>query len=40
MFNAGAEMFNQKNYEAAYEAFDGAVKMYDVLLRQSVISYT
>ena len=31
MFNAGAEMFNQKNYEAAYEAFDGSVKMYDVL---------
>ena len=31
MFNAGAEMFNQKNFEAAYDAFDGSVKMYDVL---------
>ena len=38
MFNAGAEMFNQKNYEAAYEAFDGAVKMYDVLSKPDTLA--
>ena len=38
MFNAGAEMFNQKNYEAAYEAFDGSVKMYDVLSKPDTLA--
>ena len=38
MFNAGAEMFNQKNYEAAYGAFDGAVKMYDVLSKPDTLA--
>ena len=38
MFNAGAEMFNQKNYEAAYDAFDGSVKMYDVLSKPDTLA--
>ena len=38
MFNAGAEMFNKKNYEAAYEAFDGSVKMYDVLSKPDTLA--
>ena len=38
MFNAGAEMFNQKNYEAAYEAFDGSVKMYGVLSKPDTLA--
>ena len=38
MFNAGAEMFNQKKYEAAYEAFDGSVKMYDVLSKPDTLA--
>ena len=38
MFNAGAEMFNQKNFEAAYDAFDGSVKMYDVLSKPDTLA--
>ena len=38
MFNAGAEMFNQKNFEAAYDAFDGSVKMYDVLNKPDTLA--
>jgi len=38
MFNAGAEMFNQKNYEAAYDAFDGSVKMFDVLSKPDTLA--
>ena len=38
MFNAGAEMFNQKNYEAAYSAFDGSVKMYNVLSKPDTLA--
>ena len=37
-FNAGAEMFNQKNFEAAYDAFDGSVKMYDVLSKPDTLA--
>ena len=38
MFNAGAEMVNQKNFEAAYDAFDGSVKMYDVLSKPDTLA--
>ncbi|MEC7813704.1 MAG: tetratricopeptide repeat protein [Bacteroidota bacterium] len=38
MFNAGAEMFNQKNFDAAYDAFDGSVKMYDVLSKPDTLA--
>ncbi|MED5302196.1 MAG: tetratricopeptide repeat protein [Bacteroidota bacterium] len=38
MFNAGAEMFNQKNFEAAFDAFDGSVKMYDVLSKPDTLA--
>ena len=37
-FNAGAEMFNQKYFEAAYDAFDGSVKMYDVLSKPDTLA--
>jgi len=38
MFNTGAEMFNQKNYESAYDAFEGAVKIYDVLSKPDTLA--
>ena len=37
MFNAGANS-ELKNYEAAYEAFDGSVKMYDVLSKPDTLA--
>ena len=38
MFNAADEMFNQKDYEDAYSAFDGSVKMYDVLSKPDTLA--